>query len=271
MRRRGPFRRYSRRVPYEVSTAVFEGPFDLLLQLITAEQVDLYEVSLLRIVDAYLGELERMESLDLDVATEFLLIAATLVELKSRRLLPGLDDGELDEELALWEERDLLLARLLECKTFKDAAQLLLRMADQAARSHPRTSGPDDRFLAVAPDLLVGVTPEMVRDAFIRAATPKPVPRVDLDHVAPIGMSVRDAVEELLDELPRIGVITFRHLTAGLVDRLAVIVRFLALLELFKEGLVDLEQKVRLGELRITWVGAAGMMGADLAVEEYQG
>jgi len=116
-------------VPYEVSTPVYEGPFDLLLHLITSEQVDVYEVSLSRIVDGYLSELERMEHLDLDMATEFLLIAATLIELKTKRLLPGHDDTDLDEELLLYAERDPLLARLLECKTFKDAANELERMA----------------------------------------------------------------------------------------------------------------------------------------------
>src|SRR6478609_2284565 len=107
MRGPGDGRRYCRRVPYEVSTPVFEGPFDLLLHLISSEQVDVYEISLSRIVDGYLAELERMEHLDLDMATEFLLIAATLIELKTRRLLPGRDDGDLDEELLLYEERDL--------------------------------------------------------------------------------------------------------------------------------------------------------------------
>jgi len=257
-------------VPYEVSTSVFEGPFDLLLQLITADQVDLYEISICRIVDAYLAELDRMQSVDLDVATEFLLIAATLVELKSRRLLPGLDDGDLDEELALWEERDLLLSRLLECKTFKDAAAALHRLSEQAARSFPRLSGPDERFLSLAPDLLAGVTPDALRDAFIRAATPKPVPRVQLDHVAPIRVSVADAVEELLDELPRVGVITFRRLTQGLVERLAVIVRFLAVLELYKQGVIDLEQSERLGELRVTWIGTVSDL-TGMPIEEYQG
>jgi segregation and condensation protein A len=257
-------------VPYEVSTAVFEGPFDLLLQLITAEQVDLYEVSICRIVDAYLAELEKMESLDLEVATEFLLIAATLVELKSRRLLPGLDDGDLDEEFALWEERDLLLARLLECKTFKDAAAALHQLSEQASRSYPRMAGPDERFLSLAPDLLAGVTPQALREAFIRAATPKPLPRVQLDHVAPIRVSVADAVIELLDELPRVGVISFRRLTQGLVTRLDVIVRFLAVLELYKQGAIELEQTERLGELRITWTGGDAEL-ADLPIEEYQG
>ena len=258
-------------VPYEVATPVFEGPFDLLLQLITAEQVDLYQISLATIVDAFLAELERMESLDLEVTTEFLLIASTLVELKSRRLLPGLDDGDLDEELALWEERDLLLARLLECKTFKDAARSLDQLADLASRSHPRTAGPEERFASLMPDVLAGVTPEALRDAYIRAATPRPVPHVQMDHVAPIRASVRDAVDELLDELPRAGVITFRRLTGTLVEKLAVIVRFLALLEMYKQGLVELEQTERLGELRITWLGREDVDAGSVLVEEYQG
>ncbi|MER3453212.1 MAG: segregation/condensation protein A, partial [Acidimicrobiia bacterium] len=122
-------------MPYEVQTPVFEGPLDLLLHLILREQVDIYEVPLVRVVDAFLAEVERMQSLDLEVATEFCLIAATLVELKSRRLLPGGEEVEVDEELAVWSERDLLLARLLECKTFKDAAAALERMAAAAARS----------------------------------------------------------------------------------------------------------------------------------------
>src|SRR5215210_3572402 len=117
---------------FDVATPVFEGPFDLLLHLILREQVDIYEVPLARIVDAYLVEIERLQHLDLDVATEFLLIASTLVELKARRLLPGRDDIDLDEELALWEERDLLLTRLLEAKTFKDAAAELQRLAGLA-------------------------------------------------------------------------------------------------------------------------------------------
>jgi segregation and condensation protein A len=173
---------YDGRVPYEVQTPVFEGPFDLLLHLILREQVDLYELRLTVIVDAYIGELERLEQMDLDRATEFLLIAATLVELKSKRLLPGDDDIDLDEELALWEERDLLLARLLECKTFKDAAVALAVLAEDAGRSFPRTVGPDERFAGLAPDLLASTTPEQLRDAFLRAVAPKPVPRVELER-----------------------------------------------------------------------------------------
>lgn len=238
-----------------MTTPVFEGPFDLLLHLILKEQVDLYELSLASIVDAYLTEIERMQCLDLEIATEFLLIAATLVELKARRLLPGRDDVDLDEELALWEERDLLLARLLECKTFKDAGAVLARMADQAALSFPRTAGIDERFFDLTPDLLEGVTPERLQRALLKALTPKPVARVSVEHLHMVRASVADAVVELLEELPRVGRITFRRLTGDLTDKLEVIVRFLALLELFKQGYVDLEQPTMFGELDVVWLG----------------
>jgi segregation and condensation protein A len=255
-------------VPYEVSTSVFEGPFDLLLHLITSEQVDVYEVSLSRIVDGYLAELDRMEHLDLDVATEFLLIAATLIELKTKRLLPGRDDTDLDDELMLYAERDTLLARLLECKTFKDAAAQLDRMARIAGRSHPRTAGLEERFIDVAPDILAGVTAVDLAQALVRALTPKPAPRVDLDHVAPIRASVRDALEELVAELPNAGPTTFRRLAANHRERLEVIVRFLAVLELYKRGLVDLDQAGTFGELQIAWVGPTDADAADLSTAD---
>src|SRR3954447_584706 len=227
---------------YDVQTEVFEGPFDLLLHLIMSQQVELYEISLSLIIDAYLAELDRMDAFDLDVATEFLLIAATLVQLKTRRLLPGDADTDLDDELALWEERDLLLARLVECKTFKDAARLLAGLADVASHSFPRTAGLDERYHELAPDLLAGVPPADLAAAFRRAVAPRPVPSVDLEHVAPSRMSVTEAVAELVDELPRVGRITFRELTGSFVERLEVVVRFLAVLEIYKQGLIDLDQ-----------------------------
>lgn len=251
---------------YDVQTEVFEGPFDLLLHLILNEQVDLYEVSLCRIVDCYVAELDRLEHLDLEVATEFLLIAATLIELKARRLLPGDADIDLDDEFSIWEERDLLLARLVECKTFKDAARLLAGLAEVAGRSHPRTAGLDERFAELAPDLLAGVTPLDVREAYRRATTPRPTPRVELDHVAPARISVTEAVAELCDELPRMGRTTFRALTDTFVERLEVIVRFLAVLELFKQGLIDLDQAATFGDLTIEWIGGAGEDDDDRSV-----
>jgi segregation and condensation protein A len=250
-----------------VQTPVFEGPFDLLLHLILREQVDIYEISLSTIVDAYLAELDRMRTastaLDLDTATEFLLIAATLIELKARRLLPGRDDIDLDDELALWEERDQLLARLLECKTFKDAAKVLTLMSDDAGRSFPRRAGLDEAFLDLTPDLLANVGAADLKAAFLRAVAPKPVPRVDLFHVTNIKANVTDAVAELLDELPRARRISFRRLTASLMDRLEVVVRFLAVLELFKQGLIDIDQATAFGDIEIVWLGDEG---ADTAL-----
>ena len=260
---------------FDVATPVYEGPFDLLLHLILKEQVDLYEVPLARIVDSYLRELETMQGLDLELATEFLMIASTLVELKARRLLPGRDDVDLDDELALWEERDLLLARLLECKTFKDVAAVFSRFADEADRSFPRQAGPDDRFAELVPDMMDGITGKRIHSAYLRAVTPKLVPRIDFFHVAPVRASVSDAVVELLDELPRVGRISFSRLTGGLVERLEVIVRFLALLELFKQGAVELDQTERFGDIEIEWIGmpvhAAADEGSVLTIDDYEG
>lgn len=253
----------------DVSTSVYEGPFDLLLHLILKEQVDIYEVNLSHIVDAYLEEIERLQHLDLDLATEFLLIASTLVELKARRLLPGRDDIDIDDELALWEERDLLLARLLECKTFKDVAGVFSKLADDADHSFPRggcrralrraDARPDGRCHPAAP-----------AQGLHEGHHPQVVPRIDLFHVAPIRASVADALAELIDELPRVGRMSFRRLTSGLVERLEVIVRFLALLELFKQGLVELEQAERFGDIDVVWTGGDGVLD-DLPVDDYDG
>jgi segregation and condensation protein A len=258
-------------VAAELPDRVYEGPFDLLLQLIVAEEVDIHDVSLARIVDAYLAEIERMQQLDLDIATEFLLIAATLVELKARRLLPGAADVDLDEELALWEERDLLLARLLECKTFKDVSRRFGALADDADRSVARRVGPDERFDGLLPDLLAGLTPQRLMEAAIAAFAPRPIPRIDLQHVAPIRASVADAVAELVDELPRAGRTTFAQLTGHLVQRLDIIVRFLAVLELFKQGLVELDQADRFGDIVVEWRATASVDPATIAADVYEG
>ncbi|MEZ5262137.1 MAG: ScpA family protein [Acidimicrobiales bacterium] len=254
---------------YEVHTPVFEGPFDLLLHLILKEQVDLYEVSLTRIVDAFLTELDKMAGLDLGTATEFLLIAATLVELKARRLLPEEEDVDLDDELALWEERDLLLARLLECKTFKDAAAIMDEALERASRSVPRTCGPDERFHDLQPDFLAGVTPEAIRSAFVRATTPKPPPRVSIEHLPSVRVSVFDAITEVADELRRAGgAMSFRELCADLVERLDIVVRFLAVLELYKQGFVELEQASSMAALELHWVGEDEVPLADLLLAD---
>ena len=255
----------------DVHTPVYDGPFDLLLQLILKEQVDLFEIDLSRIVDGYLAEVDKLQSLDLDVATEFLLIAATLVELKTRRLLPGSNDIDLDDEFALWEERDLLLARLIECKTFKDVAVIFHRLADEADLSFPRTVGADERFAGLMPDLLEGTSLRRFQSAAIRAFTPRPEPIVDLFHIDPIRITVAEAVAELIDELPRSGRISFRRLTADLVDRIEVIVRFLAVLELFKQGYVELDQPHRFGDIEISWNTSEPVSADSILIDAYDG
>ncbi len=257
----------------KVEAAGFEGPFDLLLHLILNDKVDLYEVSLFDIVDAYLAEVKRMEHCDLDVATEFLLIAATLIDLKVRRLLPEDVDIDLDEELALWEERDLLLSRLLESKTFKDAAAAMEQMSHNAARVRPRIAGLEEQFIGLAPDLLENSTPEDLHNAFLKAMQPRPVATVGLHHVTAVKASVTEAIHEMLNRLPTGGAQTFRELTAHVADdTMEVVVRFLAVLELFKQGVVELDQTRHLGDLSITWVGNADDREAALSgVDTYEG
>ena len=274
--------RYRDEMPYEVQTTVFEGPFDVLLRLILEQEVDIYEVSLTSIVDAYLAEMDRIigrsenqastePGIDLELATEFLLIAATLVELKTRRLLPDRNDGDLDEEFGIWEERDLLLARLLECQTFKTAAVVLRQMSLSASLSYPRTVGPDEKLLSLAPDLLIGVDTEDLAVAAVRAMTPTAVKRVDLGHIAPITASGTDAMFELIDELPSLGRASFRQLTGGLVDRIEVVVHFLAILELFKQGHIELDQRERFGDITLIWTGSESELWVPLGGGSYDG
>ncbi|MEY4392486.1 MAG: segregation and condensation protein [Actinomycetota bacterium] len=255
----------------DVATPVYEGPFDLLLHLILKEEVDIHDVSLSTIVDAYLAELAKMQYFDLEIATEFLLIAATLVELKARRLLPGKETVDLDDELALWEERDLLLARLLECKTFKDVAKVLAGYVDDADRVYARVAGPDESFAGVMPDLMEGVTVAKLQKALVSAITPREAPSINLFHVSPIRFTVAEAVEELMDELPRIGRTSFRALTNDLIERLEIVVRFLALLELYKQGWIEIDQGDRFGDIAVEWTGIGPESDGPLTVDDYDG
>jgi segregation and condensation protein A len=250
-----------------VSTPVFEGPFDLLLHLILTQEVDLWEVHLTTVIDAYLVEIERMERLDLDVATEFLLVAATLVELKAKRLLPGRDELDLDEELVRFEERDLLLARLLDCKTFQDVAGSLAGMLEHGALRRARAAGPEEPFRSLAPDPLERLSVHDIHAAAVRALEAKPPADVRTDHVAPIRASVRDAIDTVLALLPAVGTVTFVELARGSDRRLEVIVRFLAVLELYKQGVVELEQPHTFASLVVVPLGSTA--DVDLAAEEW--
>ena len=236
-----------------VRTPQFEGPLELLMHLILRREIDICEISLATIVNDYLDEIARVEVLELESASEFLLGAATLVDLKSRWLLPGTDgDADADEEEPP-ESRDRLLARLLECETFARAGGALAQLAAAAALSHPRTVGPEPRYLNLLPDLLEGVGPEDVGAACARALRRLETPRVDVSHLAADTLQVGDVVADLAVRLPEQGRITFGELTRPLAGRREVVVHFLALLELFKQDRVDLYQAGPLGRIVVEW------------------
>ncbi len=250
---------------HQVQTPVFEGPFDLLLHLILKQEVDLWEVNLAQIIDEYLEQVATYDSVDLNAATEFLLIAATLIELKARRLLPGQEEVELDEELAKWEERDYLLARLLECKTFQDAARVLHERMVFASRSVARAAGPEEPFRSLAPDPLERLDVAALARAAAKGLGPRPEPpTVRTDHVAPIRISVRDQIEHVLALLPAREAVSFRDLCANATTKLEAIVRFLACLELFKQGFVDIEQVGNFADLTVRALAPDESLDLDL-------
>lgn len=255
---------------YEVHVGVFDGPFELLLALINAQQVDLYEVSLAGIVDGFLAELARLERVDLEVATEFLLIAATLVELKCARLLPGQGEVDLGEDLSLFEARDYLLARLLECRTFSSAAGALAELEARAEQSVPRRAGPDERFEVFAPQLLRGVRPEDLAAALRRALVARPVDEVLDTHVLVDEVSVAEAIEELRGLLPVEGRTTFAELTSTSASKAHLVACFLALLELYKQGLVEIEQACCFGPLSV-WLATSPLAPQDAEVSPARG
>ncbi len=263
-------------VGYVVTTEVFEGPVDLLLHLVTSHEVDVLDLPLAPIVDAFVTHLaEHRDVLAMDTLSEFLLVASILVELKSQRLLPGPDGVDDDEELAGWEERDLLLARLLECRAYAAAADALVAFSEAAARSVPREVGLEDDFVVHAPDLLAGVSGDRLAQAYLRATAERPRPEVDLSHVTVDTVTVSETVADLVGYLPERGPTTFRDLTRDLATRIEVIVHFLALLELCKMGKVALGQGETFGDLRVAWVAddreLAGALAGALGVDDYDG
>lgn len=223
-----------------MSTPVFEGPFDVLLRLVSSERVDLWEVSVLRIVDDFIAYCEEMAAVDLELSTEFLLLAAALVELKCRRLLPSEEDPDLDEDMLSAPERDSLLGRLLECAAFKGVGEELGRLASVAALSVPRPAAPSE-VLPPRMGPLTEVLPEELRSAYLRAVTPPVVPRVDLSHVSVTPLSVEERAARLLEELSEEGRARFAALVLG-SPTAEIVVTFLAALQLHKASLVDLEQ-----------------------------
>jgi segregation and condensation protein A len=254
-------------MPHEVYTDVFQGPIDLLLHLITRQRVDIYEVSLARITEEYLEAMGDLDAPDLESATGFLVVAATLLELKSARLLPRRGDEGVDARLL--EERDLLLARLVECATYREAGAWIRSSLARGDRWHPRPPALEPQFIGLAPDPLerVGIDDLAIVAAALLA--PKPQPDLDTSHVAPIRVSVRDAIVDIAARLDDDPEATFEQLCGGIQERIEVVVRFLALLELFKAGAVDLEQPERWGDIVVSWTGEVNAEDVAMAAEEY--
>ena len=247
---------------YAVSTPVFEGPIDLLLHLVSSHEVDVLDVPLLPVVDSFVNVLaEQRDHIDFNQLSEFLLVASILIELKSQKLLPGADVVEEDEDLVGWEERDLLLSRLLECRAYAAAADVFVGLAEQASRCVPREVGLDDDFVVHAPDLMAGVTSADLAQAYLRGSAERPVPRVDLSHVTVDTVSVSEAVADLIAVPERERATSFRSLVSDCRTRIEVIIRFLALLELCKMGRVTLGQGTTFGDLRIDWLTSDSLAG----------
>jgi segregation and condensation protein A len=258
-----------RRETFEVHLDVYEGPFDLLLGLISKHKLDVTEIALARVTDEFVAHIRaRGKAWDLGQASEFLLVAATLLDLKAARLLPSAQVEDA-EDLALLEARDLLFARLLQYRAFKDvAATLAGRMAVEARRV-PRAASVEPRFAQLLPELVLGITPEQLAMIAARAMRPKPPPTVGLEHLHAPAVSVREQALVIVERLRRSRSASFRVLVADAEVTLVVVARFLALLELFREGAVAFDQATPLGDLTVRWTGTDS--GEVTVVDEFDG
>ena len=251
---------------HEVKLDVFEGPIDLLLHLVTRQRVDIYEISLSTITDEYVRAVSDLGKVDLEAATGFLVIAATLLELKSARLLPGPDLGEHD---GLLEERDALLARLVECSTFREAGSWLTTKLEEGGFWHPRSVGLEPEYVELAPDLLARLSLDDLARAGAAALYKPPPLEFDTSHVAPIRATVADAIVDLAERLEFGGRRSFRELTQHVNEKIEIVVRFLALLELFKAGAIELDQTERWGDIGVVWTGEVESQSVVAEAEEY--
>ena len=244
---------------FSVHLENFDGPFDLLLQLISRHRMDITDVAIATVTDefiSYIRELEKTEAgWKLDHASEFVVVAATLLDLKAARLLPS---GQIDDEedLALLEARDLLFARLLQYRAFKEIASILSDRIIEQEKTFARSVSLDPVFAALLPEVLIGVTPERFAAIANRVLTPKTAPKLSVEHLHLPLVSVAAEALGVVSALRRHKTMSFRALVSDAANTLVVVARFLALLELFKEGSVRFEQVVALGELQITWVGS---------------
>jgi segregation and condensation protein A len=245
---------------FSVHLTNFDGPFDLLLQLISRHKMDVTDVALSVVTDDFIAYIRTLEGADegwdLDQTTEFLVVAATLLDLKAARLLPS---GEVEDEgdLALLEARDLLFARLLQYRAFKEIAAIFVDRIDLNTRTFPRTVALEPHFAQLLPEVLIGVGAERFAAIAQRVLSPKIEPTLSIEHIHSPLVSVTEEAVKIVDTLRSAGRASFRTLISDASSTLVVVARFLALLELYKEGVLRFEQVAALGELQVTWVGTA--------------
>jgi segregation and condensation protein A len=263
---------------FEVSLDNFEGPFDLLLSLIAKHKLDITEVSLSKVTDEFIAHVrsrqvrspEQDPEWDLEQTSSFLLVAATLLDLKAARLLPK-GDVEDEEDLALLEARDLLFARLLQYKAFKQVAHVLETKLAGESRRHPRAVGLEERFASLLPEVLIGIGLDQFAALAAKALEPKTAPELSLQHIHAVRVSVREQAALVLDRLRRSGTMTFRALCGDSPDMMTTVARFLALLELFREGAVGFDQVTPLGELTVRWTGEGADDAERFEIDEFEG
>jgi segregation and condensation protein A len=255
---------------FSVHLSNFDGPFDLLLQLISRHKLDITEVSLSLVTDEFISFIRRLEESGegwmLDQATEFLVIAATLLDLKAARLLPS---GEIEDEedLALLEARDILFARLLQYRAFKEIAASFQESILAADKSFPRVVALDPALAALLPEVLIGVGAQRFAAIAERVLTPKTPPVVAVEHLHSALVSVAEESKLVVEALRKSRTLSFRNLIHGSDSTLVVVARFLALLDLYRQGALRFEQVMALGELQISWIGSDE--GEILATNEF--
>jgi segregation and condensation protein A len=240
--------------PFVVELSNFSGPFDLLLSLIAKHKLDVTEVALSQVTDDFVAHLRGLgTAFDLGQATEFLVIAATLLDMKAARLLPGALSSDESEDLALLEARDLLFARLLQYRAYKEAAAIFAGLAEIESRHRPRAVPLEPRFAAALPEVEIGVGPADLAAMAAKLRDPVLPPQVDTEHVHVPRVNVREHMLLIIERLQELGTASFQSLCAGCRQTIEVVARFLALLELYRESRVAFEQSVPLGELSVRW------------------
>ncbi|MEU2545897.1 segregation/condensation protein A [Streptomyces roseolus] len=247
---------------FTVRLANFEGPFDLLLQLITKHKLDVTEVALSQVTDEFMAHIRALgPDGDLDQTTEFLVVAATLLDLKAARLLPAAE-VEDEADLALLEARDLLFARLLQYRAYKRIAEIFAERWEREGRRHPRTVGLEPHHAELLPEVVISIGAEGFAKLAVKALRPKAAPQVYVDHIHAPLVSVREQAGIVAALLRERGTADFRELVEDAGDTLTVVARFLALLELYREKAVALDQEDPLGRLTVSWTGGDGETGA---------